>query len=163
MHVSESSGDITATLRSSSSEQERRFHQQSETRVVKVLPVSQLAPSPSHGLASSPAPFLPLRQSARARQLGDGRALRRPWLEKLLPSLGWMKAYKWRESLKADAVAGVTVGTMLIPQVACFLNLLQRAQLCLPHVCLAVSRKFLLNSTYRSNVLVSFRTALCVV
>lgn len=128
MHVSESSGDVT-TLRSSGSEQDLRRHQQSAGRAVKILPVSQLAPSPSHGLASSPAPVPTLKQSARAKQLGEGNARDRTWLEKLLPSLVWMKAYRWRDSLKADAVAGITVGTMLIPQVcaklACFLHLLR--------------------------------------
>jgi hypothetical protein len=41
-----------------------------------------------------------------------------PWLERAVPSLKWMKEYKWRDSLKADAIAGITVGTMLIPQVS---------------------------------------------
>ncbi|KAG0576554.1 hypothetical protein KC19_5G089000 [Ceratodon purpureus] len=122
MHVSESSGDVT-TLRSSGSEQDLRRHQQSAGRAVKILPVSQLAPSPSHGLASSPAPVPTLKQSARAKQLGEGNARDRTWLEKLLPSLVWMKAYRWRDSLKADAVAGITVGTMLIPQAMSYAKL----------------------------------------
>jgi hypothetical protein len=116
MRASEGSDDVAA-LRPLSSEHDVRRHQQQSSRAVKVLPVSQLAPSPSHGLASSPAPVPPLPQSARAQQLGQGVSREQPWLEKLLPSLAWMKAYRWRDSLKADAVAGITVGTMLIPQV----------------------------------------------
>jgi sulfate transporter 4 len=34
-----------------------------------------------------------------------------------------MKAYRWRDSLKADAIAGITVGTMLIPQAMSYAKL----------------------------------------
>ena len=125
MHVSEDVGDVTA-VSSSSSEQDVRKPQLGTPftpRAVRVLPVSQLAPSPTHGQASSPAPLPPLKQSARAKQLEEELGHQRPWLEILLPSLQWMKAYKWRDSLKTDAVAGITVGTMLIPQVANFLKM----------------------------------------
>jgi sulfate transporter 4 len=39
------------------------------------------------------------------------------WLELLLPCTVWIQTYKWREYLQADIMAGVTVGTMLVPRV----------------------------------------------
>lgn len=38
-------------------------------------------------------------------------------LELLLPCIRWIRTYLWREYLRMDLVAGVTVGVMLIPQV----------------------------------------------
>lgn len=98
MFVSESAVDIAA-LQSTGSNPDLRGQ---GARPVRILPVSQLAPSPAAG--------------------GSGKLFGKPgqqktWMEALLPSLAWMKAYKWGDSLKADAVAGITVGTMFIPQV----------------------------------------------
>ena len=107
MYASESAGDMAA-LQSTGSDHDLRRHQGSggsAPRSVKILPVAQLAP----------APGAPLRQGGRGALFGEpGR--HKTWAETLLPSLAWMKAYQWRDSLKSDAVAGITVGTMLIPQ-----------------------------------------------
>ncbi|KAH9317722.1 hypothetical protein KI387_019491 [Taxus chinensis] len=38
------------------------------------------------------------------------------WVELLLPCVRWIRSYKWKEYLQPDLMAGVTVGTMLVPQ-----------------------------------------------
>jgi sulfate transporter 4 len=45
------------------------------------------------------------------------------WLELLLPCTRWIRTYKWREYLQADIMAGVTVGTMLVPQAMSYAKL----------------------------------------
>ena len=105
MYVSESAVDI----RSAGAEHDT-------TRGVKILPVSQLAAPGAPG-----SPGAPSKRSAGGLLFGGNAQAGRQektWAETLLPSLVWMKAYKWRDSLRSDAVAGVTVGTMLIPQVS---------------------------------------------
>ena len=77
------------------------------TRVVKVLPISH-----------NNATMFPSSSDASRKNMSW-----MPWLERAVPSLKWMKEYKWRDSLKADAIAGITVGTMLIPQVSQLLML----------------------------------------
>ncbi|KAJ7560535.1 hypothetical protein O6H91_04G134000 [Diphasiastrum complanatum] len=37
-------------------------------------------------------------------------------LECIFPCIRWMKSYSFKENFKADVVAGITVGTMLVPQ-----------------------------------------------
>ncbi|CAM6114239.1 unnamed protein product [Calypogeia fissa] len=44
-------------------------------------------------------------------------------LEGLFPCIRWMKSYKWKEYLQADVIAGVTVGTMLVPQAMSYAKL----------------------------------------
>lgn len=98
MYASESAKDMTAL----GDGRRQGSSTSAATRPVKVLPVTQLAP-----------PVAPLIQ----RESFEGGGQLRTCLESFLPSLRWMKAYRWRDSLKADAIAGITVGTMLIPQV----------------------------------------------
>ncbi|KAG0573743.1 hypothetical protein KC19_VG205700 [Ceratodon purpureus] len=113
MYVSESAVDV-AGLQSTGSDR-RQEGSASAARAVKILPVSQLTPTLS-------APGAPVKKSGRGVLFGEpGRE--KTWPETLLPSLGWMKAYKWRDSLKSDAVAGITVGTMLIPQAMSYAKL----------------------------------------
>jgi hypothetical protein len=38
-------------------------------------------------------------------------------LERLVPAVRWLRTYDVRNYLKADLIAGITVGTMLVPQV----------------------------------------------
>lgn len=45
------------------------------------------------------------------------------WLELLLPCTRWIRTYKWREYLQADVMAGITVGTMLVPQAMSYAKL----------------------------------------
>lgn len=45
------------------------------------------------------------------------------WLEMLLPCTRWIRTYKWREYLQADIMAGITVGTMLVPQAMSYAKL----------------------------------------
>jgi len=45
------------------------------------------------------------------------------WLELLLPCTRWIRTYKWREYLQADIMAGITVGTMLVPQAMSYAKL----------------------------------------
>ena len=117
MHVSESAVDITA-LQSPDSDQDvrRQGTSASTSRSVKILPVSQLS-------SSAPVPGVSLKRGGRVNLFGEP-GQHKTWLETLLPSLVWMRAYNWRDSLKSDAVAGITVGTMLIPQVLRLANLL---------------------------------------
>lgn len=37
-------------------------------------------------------------------------------LETALPCIVWLRQYNWREWLKLDVMAGITVGVMLVPQ-----------------------------------------------
>lgn len=39
------------------------------------------------------------------------------WVELLFPCYRWIRTYKWRDYLQSDLMAGLTVGTMLVPQV----------------------------------------------
>ena len=39
------------------------------------------------------------------------------WIQFFLPCVRWMRIYDWRSDLKLDIMAGLTVGTMLVPQV----------------------------------------------
>jgi len=95
MYISESAVDITA-LADGRRQQQQGSSTSAAARPVKVLPVPV--------------------QSDRVK-LFEGAGQPKTWPETLMPSLVWMKAYRWRDSLKADALAGITVGTMLIPQV----------------------------------------------
>jgi len=38
------------------------------------------------------------------------------WLEIVLPMTSWLKNYKWRSCFLTDAIAGLTVGVMIVPQ-----------------------------------------------
>lgn len=38
------------------------------------------------------------------------------WIELFIPCYRWIRAYKWREYLQLDLMAGITVGIMLVPQ-----------------------------------------------
>jgi len=108
MYTSDSAIDISALADGRRQQQQQQGTTSAASRPVKVLPVSQLAPSS------------PLIQICRGSPF-EGAGQPKTWPETLLPSLVWMKAYNWRDSLKADVLAGVTVGTMLIPQVRTFL------------------------------------------
>lgn len=116
MYVSESAVDITA-LQSPDSDQDvsRQGTSASTSRSVKILPVSQLS-------SSAPVPGASLKWGGRVNLLGEP-GQHKIWSETLLPSLVWMRAYNWRDSLKSDAVAGITVGTMLIPQAMSYAKL----------------------------------------
>lgn len=124
MYASGSAVDITA-LSSSGSDQEPKRQPESSSNVtfrnVKILPVSQLGSSHAHGLYSPSAPVSTTRHGRVSSLLGVGQ--QRTWLERLLPSLVWMRAYDWRDHLKADVVAGITVGTMLVPQAMSYAKL----------------------------------------
>ena len=39
------------------------------------------------------------------------------WIQFFFPCVRWMRIYDWRADLKLDIMAGLTVGTMLVPQV----------------------------------------------
>lgn len=41
----------------------------------------------------------------------------RDLLERLVPAVRWLRTYDVRNYLKVDLIAGITVGTMLVPQV----------------------------------------------
>ncbi len=41
----------------------------------------------------------------------------RDLLERLVPAVRWLRTYDVRNYLKVDVIAGITVGTMLVPQV----------------------------------------------
>lgn len=45
------------------------------------------------------------------------------WMELVLPCTRWIRAYKWREYLQADLMAGITVGIMLVPQAMSYAKL----------------------------------------
>ncbi|KAF3774757.1 Sulfate transporter 4-1 [Nymphaea thermarum] len=40
------------------------------------------------------------------------------WVELLFPCYRWIRTYKWKDYLQSDLMAGLTVGTMLVPQLA---------------------------------------------
>ncbi|KAL3701553.1 hypothetical protein R1sor_019575 [Riccia sorocarpa] len=44
-------------------------------------------------------------------------------LERIFPCIVWMRAYDWKQDFRADVMAGLTVGTMLIPQAMSYARL----------------------------------------
>jgi sulfate transporter 4 len=44
-------------------------------------------------------------------------------LERLVPAVRWLRTYDVRNYLKADLIAGITVGTMLVPQAMSYARL----------------------------------------
>lgn len=56
-------------------------------------------------------------QKALADLQADMKARTGPeWLEMFLPMVKWLKAYKWKENVVKDIIAGCTVGVMIVPQ-----------------------------------------------
>lgn len=78
-------------------------------RQVKLIPVRHPDPDLS-SFSSSSLPIKGCLAELRQRTLLQ-------WVELLFPSSRWIRTYKWRECLQSDLMAGVTVGTMLVPQV----------------------------------------------
>ncbi|CAD5194223.1 unnamed protein product [Musa acuminata subsp. malaccensis] len=83
-------------------------------RAVKVIPLQDPAP---------PSPYLQSAALASrwAEKVRGMSAL--AWLELLLPCSRWIRTYRWRESLQADLMAGITVGVMLVPQAMSYAKL----------------------------------------
>lgn len=81
-------------------------------RSVRVIPLRHPQEAAARGSASS-SPSLWSVAVERTRGMGPWE-----WAEAALPCLAWMRRYRWKEDLQADLAAGVTVGVMLVPQVA---------------------------------------------
>lgn len=45
------------------------------------------------------------------------------WLQIFIPCIGWLRSYNLRSYLKTDLMAGITVGTMLVPQAMSYARL----------------------------------------
>lgn len=45
------------------------------------------------------------------------------WISVFLPCYRWIRAYKWKEYLQVDLMAGITVGVMLVPQAMSYARL----------------------------------------
>lgn len=45
------------------------------------------------------------------------------WASTLLPCLAWLRTYNWRKDLVWDIVAGISVGTMVVPQGMSYANI----------------------------------------
>lgn len=116
MHCSESvsnlSGVSSERVRSALERERSPRERDSGSWPVKVLPVHHPT---SHELASYS--LSPIARAAEEEDAFWGSKSWQRWVERMVPSIGWVRAYDWRLSLKADAIAGITVGTMLIPQV----------------------------------------------
>lgn len=78
-------------------------------RPVRVIPLRH---PPGFGSISSSPPWWRVTV-VRARGMGPLE-----WAEAALPCVAWMRKYRWKEDLQADLAAGITVGVMLVPQVA---------------------------------------------
>ncbi|GLJ55379.1 hypothetical protein SUGI_1188950 [Cryptomeria japonica] len=80
-------------------------------RQVKVIPLQ-------HPSSYDSSPSLPPAFGSSAKiWLSKARQMSLiEWLELLLPCVRWIRSYKWREYLQPDIMAGITVGTMLVPQ-----------------------------------------------
>ncbi|CAN6442495.1 unnamed protein product [Victoria cruziana] len=84
-------------------------------RQVKLIPVRHPDPDLS-SFSSSSLPIKGCLAELRQRTLLQ-------WVELLFPSSRWIRTYKWRECLQSDLMAGVTVGTMLVPQAMSYAKL----------------------------------------
>eukprot|EP00252_Welwitschia_mirabilis_P000436 TRINITY_DN10433_c0_g1_i4.p1 TRINITY_DN10433_c0_g1~~TRINITY_DN10433_c0_g1_i4.p1 ORF type:complete len:685 (-),score=92.67 TRINITY_DN10433_c0_g1_i4:92-2146(-) len=79
----------------------------SSPKQVKVIPVQHLYDRPPS--SSSASFFKKWISSLRHKSAID-------WLGLLLPCTKWIGSYNWREYFRSDVMAGLTVGTMLVPQ-----------------------------------------------
>ncbi|BBM99289.1 sulfate permease, SulP family [Marchantia polymorpha subsp. ruderalis] len=84
-----------------------------DCRTVKVLPIEH---DSQHDWHESPSSSPHKSESEPFNLASWWKRSSSTFLVRLLPCIVWLRAYKWKEDLKADVVAGITVGTMLIPQ-----------------------------------------------
>uniref|UniRef100_A0A0E0IGL3 STAS domain-containing protein n=1 Tax=Oryza nivara TaxID=4536 RepID=A0A0E0IGL3_ORYNI len=77
-------------------------------RSVRVIPLRH----PQEAVAGSSPSWWSVVM-VKARGMGP-----RDWAEAALPCLSWMRTYRLKEDLQADLAAGITVGVMLVPQLA---------------------------------------------
>ncbi|KAK4480469.1 hypothetical protein RD792_013542 [Penstemon davidsonii] len=94
-HASPSARDLTALSTTT-------------TRPVKIIQL-QHPTTTSTTTAGTPSYFA--KWTAKMKRMNSTE-----WIQTFLPCYRWISAYKWREYLQADVMAGVTVGVMLVPQ-----------------------------------------------
>ncbi|PAN05169.1 hypothetical protein PAHAL_1G119400 [Panicum hallii] len=85
-------------------------------RPVRVIPLRH---PPGFGSVSSSSSS-PWWRAAVGRARGMGPV---EWAEAALPCVAWMQKYRWKEDLRADLAAGITVGVMLVPQAMSYAKL----------------------------------------
>jgi sulfate transporter 4 len=83
---------------------------------VRVIPLRH---PPGFGSVSSSSSS-PWWRAAVGRARGMGPV---EWAEAALPCVAWMQKYRWKEDLRADLAAGITVGVMLVPQAMSYAKL----------------------------------------
>lgn len=101
----------------------------SSVKDIQVLQAERGQPSGGRGGGGRVRKVLPLQHFAFTAQQATETAregaswwsltLRRSWLEwleLLIPCARWMRTYNWKLYLRTDIIAGLTVGTMLVPQ-----------------------------------------------
>uniref|UniRef100_M4CPR7 STAS domain-containing protein n=1 Tax=Brassica campestris TaxID=3711 RepID=M4CPR7_BRACM len=84
-----------------------------QNRPVKVIPLQH--PDTSDDARPPSIPFDDILSGWRAK---IKRMSLVDWVETLFPCFRWIRTYKWSEYFKLDLMAGITVGIMLVPQLA---------------------------------------------
>ncbi|KAL7184720.1 hypothetical protein ACSBR2_026796 [Camellia fascicularis] len=79
-------------------------------RPVKVIPLEHPTATTSTSSSSSSSSSLSRWRSKLKRMTFE------EWIELFIPCYRWIRAYKWRDYLQLDLMAGITVGIMLVPQ-----------------------------------------------
>lgn len=90
----------------------------SGSRAVKIIPLQ-------HPSTSASAPALP-SESWIGGWVSRLRAMSAiEWVDLFLPCARWIRSYRVKDYLQVDLMAGITVGVMLVPQVASVLVVLR--------------------------------------
>ncbi|XP_010492115.1 PREDICTED: sulfate transporter 4.1, chloroplastic [Camelina sativa] len=89
-----------------------------QTRPVKVIPLQH--PDTSNEARPPSIPFDDIFSGWTAK-IKRMRIV--DWVDTLFPCFRWIRTYKWKEYLKLDLMAGITVGIMLVPQAMSYAKL----------------------------------------
>ncbi|XP_010419940.1 PREDICTED: sulfate transporter 4.1, chloroplastic-like [Camelina sativa] len=103
---------------SSSSSSSSPLKPPGQTRPVKVIPLQH--PDTSNEARPPSIPFDDIFSGWTAK-IKRMRIV--DWVDTLFPCFRWIRTYKWKEYLKLDLMAGITVGIMLVPQAMSYAKL----------------------------------------
>lgn len=90
----------------------------SGSRAVKIIPLQH--PSTSASAAALPSESWIGGWVSRLRAMSAIE-----WVDLFLPCARWIRSYRVKDYLQVDLMAGITVGVMLVPQVASVLVVLR--------------------------------------
>ncbi|EOA20099.1 hypothetical protein CARUB_v10000377mg [Capsella rubella] len=110
--------DLTSLVSRSGTGSSSSLKPPGQTRPVKVIPLQHPDTSNEARPPSIPLDDILSGWTAKIKRMGLV-----DWLDTLFPCSRWIRTYKWKEYLKLDLMAGITVGIMLVPQAMSYAKL----------------------------------------